>query len=228
MMTTTTMTRAVLASLAALAAASASADVPKALAVLEVESAALPGHVGASAPVRFVLLETGQIYVGGTSEIAVGQLTSSEQKALEKRLGDLRKLPGIGGAVAFGSGKERVHLVVRKGRPLDMVVTGAFADAPGPLKPLAALLAELASFDHPSLKRWQPASYALRAREGKLPGGCRPWPFEEPLVGLEFTPRILPADKVQYWPTGAAPASVCAGDKSWIVTLRPLVPDETP
>ena len=94
--------------LAALAAASASADVPKALAVLEVESATMPGHVGASAPVRFVLLETGQIYVGGTSEIAVGQLTSSEQKALEKRLGDLRKLPGIGGAVAFGSGKERV------------------------------------------------------------------------------------------------------------------------
>jgi hypothetical protein len=214
--------------IATLTAAGAAADVPKAIAVLEVESATLPHHVGASAPVRFVLLETGQIFVGGTSEIAVGQLTSSEQKALEKRLSDLRKLAGIGGAVAFGSGKERVHLIVRKGRPLDMVVTGAFADAPGPLKPLAALLSELASFDHPSLKRWQAVSYALRAKEGKLPGGCRPWPFEEPLAGTEFTPRVLPADRLQYWPTGAAPASVCAGDKSWIVTLRPLVPDETP
>jgi hypothetical protein len=222
------MRRVALMALGALWAASASADVPKALAVLEVESATLPGHVGAAAPVRFVLLETGQIYVGGTSEIAVGQLSSSEQKALEKRLGDLRKLPGIGGAVTFGSGKERAHLIVRKGRPLDMVVTGAFTDAPGPLKPLAALLSELASFDHPSLKRWQPSSYALRAREGKLPGGCRPWPFAEPLSGTEFTPRVMPADRLQYWPTGAAPASVCAGDKSWIVTLRPLVPDETP
>jgi hypothetical protein len=209
-------------------AASVRGDVPKAIAVLEVDAPTRSGQVGASAPVRFVLLETGQIYVGGTSEIAVGQLTSSEQKALEKRLGDLRKLPGIGGTVAFGSGKERAHLIVRKGRPLDMVVTGAFTDAPAPLKPLAALLAELASFDHPSLKRWQPASYALRAKEGKLPGGCRPWPFEEPLAGLEFTPRVMPADKILYWPTGAAPASVCAGDKSWIVTLRPLVPDETP
>lgn len=222
------MRRAVLVACAVLWAAAAPADVPKAIAVLEVESARLPDHEGASAPVRFVLLETGQIYVGGTSEIAVGQLTSSEQKALEKRLGDLRKLPGIGGTVAFGSGPQRAHLIVRKGRPLDMVVTGAFTDAPAPLRPLGALLAELASFDHPSLKRWQPASYALRAREGKLPGGCRPWPFEEPLTGTGFAPRVLPADRVLHWPTGAAPASVCAGDQSWIVTLRPLVPDETP
>jgi hypothetical protein len=222
------MRRAALVACVLLAAGSAAADVPKAIAVLEVDAPTIAGHVGASAPVRFVLLETGQIYVGGTSEIAVGQLTSSEQKALEKRLGDLRKLPGIGGTVAFGSGKQRAHLVARKGRPLDMVVTGAFTDAPAPLRPLAALLAELASFSHPSLKRWQPASYALRAREGKLPGGCRPWPFTEPLTGTEFTPRVLPADQVLYWPTGAAPASVCAGDKSWIVTLRPLVPDETP
>lgn len=214
--------------LLALVAAVASADVPKAVAVLEVETATMPGHVGASAPVRFVLLETGQIYVGGTSEIAAGQLTSSEQKALEKRLSDLRKLPGIGGTVAFGSGKQRTHLVVRKGRPLDMVVTGALTDAPGPLKPLAALIAELSSFDHPSLKRWQPTSYALRAKEGTLPGGCRPWPFDQPITGTEFTPRVVPADTVQYWPTGAAPASVCQGDKSWIVTLRPLVPEETP
>ena len=222
------MRRASLVACALLAAGSAPADVPKAIAVLEVDAPTMAGHVGASAPVRFVLLETGQIYVGGTSEIAVGQLTSSEQKALEKRLGDLRKLPGIGGTVAFGSGKQRAHLVVRKGRPLDMVVTGAFTDAPAALRPLAALLAELASFDHPSLKRWQPASYALRAREGKLPGGCRPWPFTEPLAGTEFTPRVLPADRLLYWPTGSAPASVCAGDQSWIVTLRPLVPDETP
>lgn len=222
------MRRAVIAAAALLAAAPVRADVPKAVAVLEVDATALPDHVGASAPVRFVLLETGQIYVGGTSEIAVGQLASSEQKQLEKRLSELRKLPGIGGTVAFGSGKQRARLVVRKGRPLDMVVTGAPADAPAALKPLASLIADLSSFDHPSLRRFTPTSYALRAKEGKLPGGCRPWPFEAPLAGTEFTPRVLPADQVLHWPTGAAPASVCAGDKSWIVTLRPLVPEETP
>lgn len=168
------------------------------------------------------------MFVGGTSEIAVGQLTPSEQKSLEKRLGDLRKLSGIGGTVALGGGARRSHLVVRKGRPLDTTVTGESADAPPPLKPLAELLEELTSFDHPSLRPWKPESYALRAREGKLPGGCRAWPFEEPLDGTDFTPRIVPAAQVVYWPTGAVPASVCHGSKSWIVTLHPLLPGETP
>lgn len=203
-------------------------DVPKAVALLEVSAPLLPGQVPEGAPLRFVLMETGQVFVGGTSDVAVGQLSSSEQKSLEKRLGELRKLPGIGGTVALGSGTRRSHLVVRKGRPLDMTVTGEPADAPGPLKPLGALLEELSSFDHASLRPWKPESYALRAREGKLPGGCRPWPYPEPLAGTDFTPRIVPAAQVTYWPTGGAPASVCQGDKSWIVTLRPLVPGEAP
>ena len=203
-------------------------DVPKAVALLEVSAPLRPGQVPEGAPLRFVLLETGQVFVGGTSEVAVGQLSSSEQKSLEKRLADLRKLPGIGGTVALGSGERRSHLVVRKGRPLDMTVTGEPADAPGPLKPLGALLQELSSFDHPSLRPWKPESYALRAREGKLPGGCRPWPFPEPLAGTDFTARIVPAAQAVYWPTGAAPASVCQGDKTWIVTLTPLLPGEAP
>jgi hypothetical protein len=207
----------------------AAGDVPKAVAVLEVTGGALlPGHVADAAPLRFVLLEDGQVYVGGTSGIAVGKLTSGEQKALEKRLTEVRKVPGISSTVALGSGSRRQHLVVRKGRPLDIIVTGEPADAPGPLKPLAALLDDLSSFDHPSLRPFRPESYALRAREGKLPGGCRTWPYDEPLAGTDFTPRVVPAAQVVYWPTGAAPASVCQGDKSWIVTLRPLVPGETP
>ena len=137
-------------------------------------------------------------------------------------------MPGISSTVALGGGSRRQHLVVRKGRPLDIVVTGEPADATGALKPLAALLDDLASFDHPSLRPFKPESYALRAREGKLPGGCRPWPYEEPLAGTDFTPRVVPAALVVYWPTGATPASVCQGDKSWIVTLRPLLPGETP
>lgn len=213
----------------ALAAAPARAgDVPKATAFLEVTAPTLPGHVPEAAPLRFMLMEDGQIFVGGTSAVAVGQLTSSEQKALEKRLADVRKVPGIASTVALGSGTRRHHLVVRKGRPLDTIVTGEPADAPPPLKPLAALLDDLSSFDHPSLRPWKPESYALRAREGKLPGGCRAWPYPDALAGTDFVPRVVPASQVLYWPTGAAPASVCQGDKSWIVTLRPLLPGETP
>ena len=220
--------------LAALVASSLTApilsagDVPRAVAQLEVAAPLRPGQVPEAAPMRFVLMETGQVFVGGTSAVAVGQLTSSELKALEKRLTDLRKLPGISGAVAFGSGERKTRLVVRKGRPLDMAITGEPAEAPAPLKPLATLLDDLASFDHPSLRPWKPETYALRAREGKLPGGCRPWPYPEPLAGTDFTPRLVPAAQVLYWPTGAAPASVCQGDKTWIVTLHPLLPGETP
>ena len=212
------------------AASSLSAgDVPKAIAVLEVVAPMLPGEVPEGAPLRFVLMEEGRIYVGGTSAIEMGQLTSSEQKSLEKRLGDLRRLPGISGTMALGSGSRRQRLIVRKGRPLDMVVTGDPSDAPAPLKPLGALLQELSSFVHPSLRPWKPESYALRAREGKLPGGCRAWPFDEPLKSTDdFAPRILPAAQVLQWPTGAAAASVCQGDKSWVVSLRPLLPGETP
>jgi hypothetical protein len=43
-----------------------------------------------------------------------------------------------------------------------------------------------------------------------------------------FAPRILTAADFATWPTGAAPASVCAGDKSYVVTLRPLLPGEKP
>jgi hypothetical protein len=203
-------------------------DVPKAIALLEVAAPMLPGHVAEAAPLRFVLLEDGQIFVGGTSAIATGQLSSSEQKSLVKRLTDVRKLPGISGTVALGGGARRHHLIVRKGRPLDITVTGEPGDAPQPLQPLARLLEDLSSFDHPSLRPWKPENYALRAREGRLPGGCRPWPYEDALAGTEFTPRIVPAVQALYWPTGAAPASVCQGDRSWIVTLRPLVPGETP
>lgn len=215
--------------LAWLAAATASAgDVLRAVALLEVEAPLLPGQVPEAAPLRFVLLETGQVFVGGSSEIATGQLASSEQKALEKRLTELRKLPGIAGTVALGGAPRRARLVVRKGRPLDMTVTGDPAGAPAPLKPLAALIQDLASFDHPSLRPFKPEAYALRAKEGQLPGGCRPWPYDEALAGTDFTPRIVPAAQVLYWPTGASPASVCQDDKSWIVTHRPLLPGETP
>ncbi len=66
------------------------------------------------------------------------------------------------------------------------------------------------------------------AREGKLAGGCRRWTFAEPVTESLFAPRTVPAADVENWPTGAAPASVCAGEKTYVVALRPLLPGEKP
>jgi hypothetical protein len=43
-----------------------------------------------------------------------------------------------------------------------------------------------------------------------------------------FAAQAVPAADFASWPTGAAPASVCAGDKKYVVTLRPLLPGEKP
>jgi len=99
--------------------------------------------------------------------------------------------------------------------------------APG-LRPLAALIDDLARFDHPSLRPYEPGSYAVSAREGVLPGGCRSWPFKESPAESVFAPRTLPGDSLRDWPTGTSPASVCAGDKTYVVTFRPLLPGERP
>ena len=41
-------------------------------------------------------------------------------------------------------------------------------------------------------------------------------------------PRVVKAEAAATWPTGAVAASVCAGDKRYAVTLRPLLPGEKP
>ena len=43
-----------------------------------------------------------------------------------------------------------------------------------------------------------------------------------------FAPIGVPAKQADGWPTGATPASVCSGDKQYVVTLRPLLPGELP
>jgi hypothetical protein len=155
-----------------------------------------------------------------------GRLESREVKALDKRLAEVRKLPGLAGSVSLGPGAQRFRLVLRKGRPLDMTLTGDPAQAVPAFKGLAVLVQDLLRFDHPSLRPYAPASYVLKAREGRLPGGCRSWPFPDP--PSTFVPKVVPAEEVVYWPKGAAPASVCLGDKAFIVALRPLLPGEQP
>jgi len=214
----------------ALAAASpgTTGDIPKAVVVLESLTAALPDQVPEAAPPRFVLLEDGQVFTGGTSRLAAGRLAKVEAKGIEGRVVAVRQLPGFGASVTFGTGSQRYRLRLRKGGAQDIVITGDPADAPASLRPLASLVQELLSFDHPSLRPYRPGTYAVVAREGKLAGGCRRWTFAEPVTESLFAPRTVPASAAENWPTGATPASVCVGDKTYVVALRPLLPGEKP
>jgi hypothetical protein len=216
--------------LAALAGAvpAGAGEIPTAIVVLEVFGRARPDDVAESAPPRFVLLEDGRVFVGGTSRLAAGRLSSAEAKALERRVADVRKLPGLAGTVRLGGGEGRQRLLLRRGRPLEMTVIGDPGQALPGLRPLAALIDDLARFDHASLRPYAPASYAVSAREGTLAGGCRSWPFPQSPAESVFAPRVLPGEAVRDWPTGVTPASVCAGDKTYVVTFRPLLPGERP
>jgi hypothetical protein len=220
--------RAVLVSASALVCGAAAAEVPGAVVVLEVMVPAAPSDVAAAAPPRFVLMEDGTVYVGGTRDVMVGHLAPPEQKELERRIADVRKLP-LTGAMNFGGAAQRRRLFLKRGRPLDMVLGGDPAEAPPALRPLADLIDALSRFDHPSLQTYAPASFAMSAKEGTLPGGCRPWMLPEPLAQSVFAPREVPARGHGDWPTGAVPASVCADDgKHYVVTFRPLLPGERP
>ena len=218
----------VLVAMVALFAGAAAAEIPNAAVILEVLVPTLPGQVALAAPPRFVLMEDGTLYVGGTRDVMVGKLESSELKDLERRIADVRKLP-LTGVMTVGPGNERRHVFLKKGRPLDMVLSGDPADAPASVRALAALVTDLARFQHPSLRPYEPTSFAMSAKDGALPGGCRPWTLPEPLTESVFAPRIVPAKGHGDWPTGAVPAAVCLeNDKRYVVTFRPLLPGEKP
>jgi len=212
----------------ALGRAASPAEAPEIVLLLEASFTLLPGQVGEAAPHRFALLEDGSVYVGGTSDMAAGRLAGPEVRGLEQELDRVRKLKGLGSSVSFGPGEARYRLSARKGRPLDITATGDPAGAPIAVKPIASLIASLAAFSHPSLRPYRPAFYALRAQEGKLAGGCRPWSFAMPPDQAVSGPQSIPGSVVSGWPTGADPASVCSGGKTYVVTLRPLLPGERP
>ncbi len=222
------MRRALAVALVAVFGAPAWAEIPGAAVVLEVLVPTAAGEVPAAAPPRFVLMEDGTLYIGGTRDIRVGKLESSEQKDLERRIAEVRKLP-LTGSMTIGPGNERRRLFLKKGRPLDMVLSGDPADAPASVRALAAFVTDLERFQHPSLRPYEPTSYAMSAKEGALAGGCRPWTLPEPLAESVFAPRVVPAKGHGDWPTGAVPAAVCLeNDKRYIVTFRPLLPNERP
>lgn len=219
---------AFLAGMLTVSGVAAAGDIPKAVVVLEAFTPTLPADVPEAAPPRFVLMDDGQVYVGGSGRVLTVKLGGAELRTLERRISDVRKLPGLAGEVTIGPGGARHRLLLRKGRPIQMTITGDPRQPAPALRPLAALLLDLPRFHQPGLQPYQPAQYAMSARAGTLPGGCRAWTFPEPPDATAFAPRVVPADQVKGWPTGAAPASVCVGDRSYVVTLRPLLPGETP
>jgi hypothetical protein len=214
--------------LLAAASGARAGEIARAVVVLEALVATEPGSVPEAAPPRFVLMEDGQVYVGGSSRLLTVKLGGAALKGLERRLAEVRKLPGLAGTVTIGPGEKRHRLLLRRGRPILMSIVGDPAQPVPSLRPLAALIVDLPRFHDPGLRPYEPAQYALGAREGTLPGGCRGWPFPDPPSSLTFAPRAVAADEVRGWPTGAEPASVCAGDKTYVVTLRPLLPGEAP
>jgi hypothetical protein len=231
--------KAAAAALVALALAgplAAAGDVPGAVIILET-APGTPRSDPSGAPPRFVLLKDGQVFVGGTSRVEAGRLEKGEAQALRKRAEQARKLPGLVSPVALGGDASRtLRLRLLEDRPTEIVATGDPAEAPPPLAPLATLLADLLRFDHPSLRPYAPASYAMVVREARLVGGCRAWGFAFPIEQALLGPRAVTPAEASTWPTGAVPASVCADDagpstsagRRYSVTLRPLLPGEKP
>ena len=225
-MTPATRARRLALGLALLASlGAAGGDIPQAQLTLEVTPPGRPGRYPDAAPPRFVLLDGGRFFVGGSAEIAEGQLDPQEWKELRKRLDRIRKLYTSSATFTFGTESTRYRLVLRQKATVEIVATG---DPTASREPIAGLIADLASFDHPSLRFLAPEAYLLTAREGSLPGGCRPWAFPVTPAEASAGVRSVPASAARDWPTGVDAASVCAGDKRYIVTLRPLLPGERP
>jgi hypothetical protein len=216
------------AGLLLLGSAARSGEIPDAELVLRQEFRAFPGDVPEAAPAQFVLLKDGVVFVGGSSRLAQGRLDAAELRALEKDLARVRKLHEAGGSVVLAPGEMKLRLVVLKGRRFEIATSGDPAAAPPGLAPLASLVGRLSQFDHPSLRPYEPASYALSARPAARIGGCRAWSFPVSAADAAQRPREVPAAAAAGWPTGARPAWVCDGNATYAVTLRPLLPGETP
>ncbi len=205
----------------------AAGDVAGALVILDVRPAARPGFVPEALPPRFVLFEDGALIVGGYSGLASMRLERDALKALDKRLSQVKRLPGLGARVSFGAGPEIYRLRLPQER-VDLTAGGDPEQAPPELRPLATLLHDLASFDHAALRPLQPTHLLASARAEALPGGCRAWRALPRVSDLVAQPQPIPAQAAAGWPTGAYAASVCEDGRRFTLSLRPLLPGERP
>jgi len=213
--------------LAALCAAlPAAAAAPSGTVVaLWVARPATHGEIPSAMPARFVMLEDGRVFVGGTSTVASARLPKKDLKVIEKLASRVRKLPGLAGPLTLGPGEQQFRVFLRKGP--EILAKGAPAQAPPAMRPLAQLLEALEGFTHPDLRPFSPDSFALALHEQPLEGGCREWALPVSPAQLRKGPVVVPAAAASGWPTGGYPASVCDGDRHYTVTLRPLLPGET-
>jgi len=202
------------------------AEVPDTLLTLEATTPFAPGQDWSSAPPRFVLLEDGQVFVGGSQEVLAGRLEKAEVKALEALVEAVRKMPGLAPVISIGSDEPAFRLRASR-KPLDVRFTGDPAKANPAFRPLTSLLEQLQRFDHPSLRPYAPASFALRAHEATHPGGCRLWTLA-PTPAEAAGGATIPAAAITSWAPGVYPTSVCVGDKRYEVRLRALLPGQRP
>jgi hypothetical protein len=206
--------------------AARAAEVQDALVLLEAATPFGPGQSWNAAPLRFALLEGGQVFLGGSKELLAGRLEKSEIKALETQIEAVRKLPGLASTVSLGADEPSFRLRATK-KPLDIRITGDPQKAPAAFRPLAALLERLLRFDHPSLSAYSPSSYFLTAREATRPGGCRLWTLA-PTPAEAARGVVIAGSALEAWTGGLYPTSVCVGDTRYEVQLRPLIPGERP
>jgi hypothetical protein len=207
-----------------LASSALAADTPNLDFLLEAPLPPIAGQVPEAAPARFVLLDDGRVFLGGTSDVLEGRLTGATHKELRSEAARLRKLKGLRDRLEFGPGEAQFRL--RLGKAREFVATGDPDLAPPAARPVAAFIQKLLRFDDPSLRPYRAERYQLVVRTGQLIGGCRPWTLPLPLAEAVAGPQVVPAAAAASWPTGALAASVCSGDRTFVVTLRPLLPWE--
>ncbi len=196
--------------------------------VLEVLAPVFPDDQPEAAPPRFVLLKDRQVFVGGTSRVLTARLEKRDLEPIEKLVDGLRKVKGLGDTVVLGPESVTHRLWIRSRRSPLLTAKGDPARSPAALQRLGRLLSALSDFHHPALRPYQPTSYGLRSREERLVGGCRGWDVDWPPPDGRSTVQPVPAAAFRGWPTGSHPASVCHAGRSYVVTLRPLLPGERP
>ena len=133
------------------------------------------GEVPSALPPRFVLLEDGQVFVGGTSQIAAGRLDKAELKDLEQRLALVRKLPGL-------AARDHVRDAATPRYRLQSLQEQARRRGDrGPRRGAARLAAAGRASPRPrrrsttaSLRPYEPASFLLLGRGGSARGGLPP------------------------------------------------------
>jgi hypothetical protein len=184
------------------------------------------GEIPSGMPARFVLLEDGRVFVGGLSAVASAKLPKKDLKAIDKLVARVRKLPGLTSTVALGPGDHQFRLFLRKGP--EVLARGGLSGAPAAVRPLVQLVEALSAFTHPELRPFSADRFLLTLHDQTLDGGCREWQLPVGAAQLRQSPVVIPAAAASGWPTGGYPASVCEGDRRYAVTLRPLVPGETP